>query len=369
MRRFGGGRGRSATLPAWMSKATTTESSATRAENILQSISIQKDTMTERNGTDKTHAGITSTTKCLQPRPYAMLQNSWSEHTAPDGRLYYYNSVTKESTYERPAALKPTAAVTTKTGEESVEIVPQSCLWTMYHDAHGRPYYVNSVTRESRWEEPVEHKVWRETGSGTVAMAPGICDSKTSQQQPRAKRKVLDIARGDVPENDRKKSVDRNNRNSNGSAAPKAKRTKRDTRHVKPLSKRTHTREEAQEIFWGLLRENDIQSDTTWAKAHRHIVNDPRYHVFKKIGQRRQSFSEYVGKRKKEEKQAARERRKTARRNFIELLQETKRVTRNARWYEVESVIESDARFKAVGDRRDRQEIFDDFVADLREAS
>lgn len=30
----------------------------------------------------------------------------WTEHKAPDGRTYYYNSVTKESRWEKPDELK-----------------------------------------------------------------------------------------------------------------------------------------------------------------------------------------------------------------------------------------------------------------------
>lgn len=30
----------------------------------------------------------------------------WTEHSMPDGRLYYYNSKTKESVWEKPEALK-----------------------------------------------------------------------------------------------------------------------------------------------------------------------------------------------------------------------------------------------------------------------
>ena len=32
--------------------------------------------------------------------------SEWSEHKMPDGRLYYYNSKTKESVWEKPEALK-----------------------------------------------------------------------------------------------------------------------------------------------------------------------------------------------------------------------------------------------------------------------
>lgn len=32
--------------------------------------------------------------------------SDWTEHKAPDGRSYYYNSVTKQSSWEKPDELK-----------------------------------------------------------------------------------------------------------------------------------------------------------------------------------------------------------------------------------------------------------------------
>lgn len=32
--------------------------------------------------------------------------SEWTEHRAPDDRLYYYNSVTKQSSWEKPDELK-----------------------------------------------------------------------------------------------------------------------------------------------------------------------------------------------------------------------------------------------------------------------
>jgi len=38
-------------------------------------------------------------------------KSQWTEHTAPDGRVYYYNNVTKQSLWEKPDELKTTAEV------------------------------------------------------------------------------------------------------------------------------------------------------------------------------------------------------------------------------------------------------------------
>jgi pre-mRNA-processing factor 40 len=35
----------------------------------------------------------------------------WTEHKAPDGRIYYYNSISKESRWEKPDELKSSPEV------------------------------------------------------------------------------------------------------------------------------------------------------------------------------------------------------------------------------------------------------------------
>ena len=39
------------------------------------------------------------------------LQKVWTEHKAPDGRTYYYNHITKQSSWEKPDDLKSKAEV------------------------------------------------------------------------------------------------------------------------------------------------------------------------------------------------------------------------------------------------------------------
>lgn len=44
----------------------------------------------------------------LLPLPQRAL---WSEHVAPDGRIYYYNADDKQSVWEKPSVLKSKAEV------------------------------------------------------------------------------------------------------------------------------------------------------------------------------------------------------------------------------------------------------------------
>lgn len=37
---------------------------------------------------------------------YPIINSEWTEHKAPDGRVYYYNNVTKQSSWEKPDELK-----------------------------------------------------------------------------------------------------------------------------------------------------------------------------------------------------------------------------------------------------------------------
>lgn len=38
-------------------------------------------------------------------------QLEWSEHKSPDGRIYYYNRITKKSSWEKPDGFKTPAEV------------------------------------------------------------------------------------------------------------------------------------------------------------------------------------------------------------------------------------------------------------------
>jgi pre-mRNA-processing factor 40 len=70
----------------------------------------------------------------------------WAEYTTPEGRKYYFNKETKETTWDKPEDFK--------TPEERAIA---ACPWKEYI-TDGRKYYHNIITKQSEWEMPLEYK-------------------------------------------------------------------------------------------------------------------------------------------------------------------------------------------------------------------
>lgn len=72
--------------------------------------------------------------------------SEWTEHKAPDGRPYYYNQNTKQSSWEKPEALMTPA-----------ELLHNQCPWKEYRSDANKVYYHNVTTKETCWEPPPEY--------------------------------------------------------------------------------------------------------------------------------------------------------------------------------------------------------------------
>jgi pre-mRNA-processing factor 40 len=69
--------------------------------------------------------------------------SKWQAHKAPDGRMYYYNTATRQSSWEKPDALKTAA-----------EQLLSKCPWKEYVADNGKVYFHNTATKDSVWTIP-----------------------------------------------------------------------------------------------------------------------------------------------------------------------------------------------------------------------
>lgn len=95
--------------------------------------------------------------------PSARLPADWVQTKTSDGRVFFYNAVTRERSWSRPPATTTTTTTATiaaaedddtgsGSGTGSDERLPSG--WAAYVDVRGREYYANKQTGERSWQRP-----------------------------------------------------------------------------------------------------------------------------------------------------------------------------------------------------------------------
>ncbi|MCO5602361.1 hypothetical protein L7F22_056492 [Adiantum nelumboides] len=92
------------------------------------------------------------------------------------------------------------------------------------------------------------------------------------------------------------------------------------------------TKAEAKNAFKELLEAVGVESNWTWEQAMRLIINDKRYGALKNLGERKQTFYDFLAQKKKQETEERRTKLKKARDDFMSMLQESKELSSKMRW-------------------------------------
>jgi E3 ubiquitin-protein ligase NEDD4 len=89
----------------------------------------------------------------------AVLPAGWQRREDNLGRIYYIDHTTRKTSWNRPTASTPSPAAVPPT-ETTTEAPPHPDLrelppgWEMKHTPEGRPYFVDHTTRQTTWEDP-----------------------------------------------------------------------------------------------------------------------------------------------------------------------------------------------------------------------
>jgi len=95
------------------------------------------------------------------PGKQAAVNGDWVETQDEEGRTYYYNSVTEETSWDRPDSFikeekEQNAAVSESLNNKLVkeEEKPLEDDWIETQDSEGQTYYYNRATEETSWDRP-----------------------------------------------------------------------------------------------------------------------------------------------------------------------------------------------------------------------
>uniref|UniRef100_A0A8C2JVZ2 Pre-mRNA-processing factor 40 homolog A n=1 Tax=Cyprinus carpio TaxID=7962 RepID=A0A8C2JVZ2_CYPCA len=313
------------------------------------------------------------------------IKSVWTEHKSLDGKTYYYNTETKQSTWEKPDELKSPA-----------EQMLSKCPWKEYKSDTGKPYYYNSQTKESRWTKPKELEDLEGNGltffvslfffsamikaeeNGTAdVVAPGTTPALTSQSESsvtvaavaETEATMATVATEEqpshVPAQVAEVSSDVTVNSTEEAPSVETQPSNDVSKEERPeLVKKVYkwnTKEEAKQAFKELLKEKGVSSNASWEQAMKLIINDPRYSALPKLSEKKQAFNAYKVQTEKEEKEEARIKYKESKETFQRFLENHEKMTSTTRYKKAEQMFGDQEVWSCVPER-DRLEIYEDVL-------
>ncbi|BFZ10837.1 hypothetical protein BsWGS_13876 [Bradybaena similaris] len=238
----------------------------------------------------------------------------WAEYNAPNGEIYYYNSRTKESVWDKPQALIDL---------EEIERASQAQTNLQQNAALDVEINTQNSTGESV-EQVVEVK---NDFMKMLSEIPGINHHTTWHE---VERQMSSDSRYKAVVND-------------------SQREDLFKEYLKTLN-------DVRNDFIKMLSEiPGINHHTTWHEVERQVSLDPRYKAVVSDSEREDLFREYL---------------KTlndVKNDFMKMLSEIPGINHHTTWHEVERQVSSDPRYKAVVSVSQREDLFREYLKTLND--
>eukprot|EP01129_Flabellula_baltica_P000589 TRINITY_DN10571_c0_g1_i1.p1 TRINITY_DN10571_c0_g1~~TRINITY_DN10571_c0_g1_i1.p1 ORF type:complete len:657 (-),score=198.79 TRINITY_DN10571_c0_g1_i1:2-1972(-) len=301
----------------------------------------------------------------------------WSEHDAGNGRFYYFNKETQQSSW-----IKPVGFISEK--DKLIPVSKKQALgtpWEVVYTLGGYSYYYNVITKETTWEKPdvVDLSRLEDTEKDQEK------DDNTNESKKRKMDEPLDDsertlkkARLDVPPNEEgdishlKKLYEEQQSESGDSSS----------------EEESYTLQEKIDMFIEFLDEQNIDQFATWNKVAPKLIYDERFKILETQEERKRAFDKYMGSRLTKKPEVVPEEKietgraskevfrgankkdseKKASSDFNEMLEEMKdKITHATTFNDLKEMCANDPRFDALESRVEKDLLFYNFVRPLKE--
>uniref|UniRef100_A0A8C0U729 Transcription elongation regulator 1 n=1 Tax=Cyanistes caeruleus TaxID=156563 RepID=A0A8C0U729_CYACU len=316
--------------------------------------------------------------------------SEWTEYKTADGKTYYYNNRTLESTWEKPQELKEKGTLGFFIHQLSL-LDPQTCFfleepkeeemteeekaaqkakpvattpipgtpWCVVWTGDERVFFYNPTTRLSMWDRP-DDLIGRADVDKIIQEPPhkkGMEEGK-KLSKIREEHEAAEEANEDEPIKIKKrKKDDIKDIDSEKEAAMEAEIKAARERAIVPLEARMKQ-------FKDMLLERGVSAFSTWEKELHKIVFDPRY-LLLNPKERKQVFDQYVKTRAEEERKEKKNKIMQAKEDFKKMMEEAK-INPRTTFSEFAAKHAKDSRFKAIEKMKDREALFNEFITAAR---
>ncbi|CAK92043.1 unnamed protein product (macronuclear) [Paramecium tetraurelia] len=117
--------------------------------------------------------------------------------------------------------------------------------------------------------------------------------------------------------------------------------------------------------FTQLLKDNKITSSVKWDSVVKQLQSDSRWKCIVSISHKKKIYNQYLEEMKKQEKEENKTKFSMAKEDFMKMLEEHKILSSDIKLWKVQSYLVTDARWKAIPDEKERENLFQDYLDKL----
>mmetsp|Transcript_21219 Transcript_21219/g.53405 ORF Transcript_21219/g.53405 Transcript_21219/m.53405 type:complete len:816 (-) Transcript_21219:126-2573(-) len=259
---------------------------------------------------------------------------AWAAHKAPDGRVYYYNSETKESSWVKPEGfMGNVAAVSAQIKPVASHAVPGT-QWNEVTTDDGKRYFFNQRTKETSWAVPPEVTLVRSKDPkdpSNVAAVSEAAKAIIARLKANNAGAHLSVGLGEEedvsydPEEMGEAALPPTQPATGATGLPGDAPASAIPGPLPPPGsppKRPDSKEAKEAAFFDLLRETGVTPFSRWEKELPKLLGDPRFSAVPSQKEKRMLFDKFCRMRADEVRNEKKQSSKVAAKGFGELLQE-----------------------------------------------
>ncbi|KAF2463165.1 uncharacterized protein BDR25DRAFT_320178 [Lindgomyces ingoldianus] len=228
------------------------------------------------------------------------------------------------------------------------------------HEADGKKYYSNAYTKETTWEMP-EAFAKLQQAQRPPPQGPSYVAGGASSYLPPYSQKYNERDDFQPPE---RRFTDREDRYGGGSERERGGVSFISTGNEPAFA----SREEAEAAFMKMLKKSGVQPDWSWPQAVRACITDSNWKAIPDFNGREEAFKKYCADLRSQEKEKEQDRQAKVRSNFMAMLRSHPEIKWYTRWKTALPIIENESIFRTARDDNERRQLFEEYILSLKKA-